>query len=219
MRTILISGCDTGIGKTYVTASLARLLGKDGENIQIIKAIETGVPKGTPGDAEEARSASGLPNVSDITLRQYPDSVAPLTAAAHAGDPLNLDDLVSEVSALPKTEWRLVEGAGGIAVPLEQGGKDWCDFARLLRVDFVILVVPDRLGAINLGRLASYYAISRRLPTGLWLNECQPTSDAVRESNESHLSGGVSVIWARQRYGAPLPEDPEGVRNIFAAPR
>lgn len=219
MHTILISGCDTGIGKTYVTASLARLLGASGKSVQIVKAIETGVSNGMTGDAECARAASGLPNVSDFTLRRYPDPVAPLTAAAKAGDPMDLGVLVSEVRSLPKADWRLIEGTGGIAVPLEEGGKDWSDFARLLRVEFVVMVVPDKLGAINLGRLAACYAVSRRLPTGLWLNECQPTSDAVRESNEAHLSTGISVIWARQRYGKPLPEDPEGVRNVFSPPR
>lgn len=44
MRTLLVTGSDTGVGKTHVVAELARRLSANGDRVQIVKPIETGAP-------------------------------------------------------------------------------------------------------------------------------------------------------------------------------
>jgi dethiobiotin synthetase len=118
--------------------------------------------------------------------------------------------------ACRSADLRIVEGAGGIAVPLDRRrDRDWRDFAEEIAADRVVIVTPDRLGGINQARLAlSYAARRRKLPCGIWLNEVTPQVDAIRRSNREALS---PRLWATQRFEAPLPEDPEQTRRFLRA--
>ena len=179
MRSILITGTDTGIGKTHVAGIIARLLSvnvlpcvppavpSNAVRVQVVKPVESGCGAGRPADAPLAAGDWA----EAFTLFALPRPVAPLAAAADAGVEISLNKLVAAVRALPECDWRVIETAGGIAVPIDPCGSDWADFARALKVDFVVCVVDDRLGAINQARLvASYCHAKGILSAGLWLN-------------------------------------------------
>src|SRR5580704_1938926 len=151
MRAILVTGSDTGVGKTHATAALARLLAAGGARVQIVKVVETGAAGGNEGDAVRAqRLAGGMGEA--FTLASWPAPLAPASAAALAGQKLSLEILVERVRALPRCDWRVFEGAGGIATPIDDRAHDWADFAAVLEVEAAVIVVPDRLGAINQAR-------------------------------------------------------------------
>ena len=100
---------------------------------------------------------------------------------------LTLQMLKDKWYSLPNAEWRIVEGAGGISVPICESGEDWADFAKLIKADIVILVIHGRLGSINQARLTAAYAKAKELPAYLWLNETESQSDYVRASNINAL--------------------------------
>ena len=110
MRTLLVTGADTGVGKTQVTAALARLLAAGGARVQIVKAVETGSP--AQGDAERARELAGA-DAEVFTLAAFAAPLAPLAAAALEGRAFSMEAMTDALRALPPCDWRIVEGAGG----------------------------------------------------------------------------------------------------------
>ena len=215
MRTLVVTGTDTGVGKTQVTAALARLLSVGGARVQIVKAVETGNP--LQGDAVRAREMSGA-EAEVFTLAAFAAPLAPLAAAAAEGRTFSLEAMTAALRALPACDWRIVEGAGGIAVPVDADGRDWAEFAVGIGAERVVLVVADRLGAINQGRLAYAYAAQRGLKAGLWLNAAAPVEAQVAASNRSGLAAAGVPLWAAQAYGAVLPEDSEAILKLLLEP-
>jgi 8-amino-7-oxononanoate synthase len=207
MRAILVTGSDTGVGKTQATAALARLLAGGGARVQIVKVVETGATAENEGDAVRARHLAG--GVGEVfTLASFPRPLAPASAAALAGQELSLEILVERARALPACDWRIFEGAGGMATPIDDRARDWADFATALAVDAVVIVVPDRLGAINQARLACAHAASAKLRAGVWLNATAPVGRDVADSNRAGLRAAGVPLWAEQAHGAVLPHKP-----------
>lgn len=224
MPTVFISASDTGCGKTYVTAALACRLLLLGHSVQVVKAVETGVDAATPRiktdigfvEAFVARHAGAHQAALKLaTLQCFARPLAPLDAALLEGRAFSFDALVDAFLCLPQAEdWKLVEGAGGLGVPLEDASnnepRDWADFAHAIGAEATVLVVADRLGAINQARLLASYAVARGVPqSGLWLNEAHSgTHDEVRGSNANALCSGAAVapLWAIHNHGELWPE-------------
>jgi dethiobiotin synthetase len=198
MRSILLTGTDTGIGKTRVAGIIARLLSAQGR-VQVVKPVESGCDAGRPADAPLAAGTWAQP----FTPFALPKPMAPLAAAADAGIEISLTKLVAAVRALPECDWRVIETAGGIAVPIDACGSDWADFACALKVDYVLCVVDDRLGAINQGRMiASYCQAKGILNAGLWLNAAHANpAPAVAASNRNGLAHCGIPIWGESGFG------------------
>ncbi len=191
MPVVFVTGRDTGVGKTHVAGLLARRLARDGFT-QVIKPVESGAGHGRPSDAPKAAGKWAEPH----TLLSLPDPLAPLAAARKARRKLDLATLLKLYRALPSAPCRVVEGAGGVAVPLDPSGKDWADFAAAIRPTVAVVVVADRLGAINQSRLAIAY-LRRRFdgPVGVWLNAVQKPSADVAASNRAGLAAaGIPLL-------------------------
>jgi dethiobiotin synthetase len=140
-----ITGTDTGVGKTFVTALLARALRRAGLDTVALKPICSG----DRGDAEILRTACdselGLDEVNPLWF-QMP--VAPHLAARHEGRAISIPALGAwfrSVSAGRQSV--LVEGAGGWLVPVAEKTLI-ADLAAVLGLP-VIVVVADRLGCVN----------------------------------------------------------------------
>ena len=127
MIKILITAHDTEVGKTRVTAALARALTQQGKSVEIVKAVQSGVPQGESGDADWALSQVAAPQLASArTLFSYEAPLAPVQAAEAQGAELSFARVLNALNALPEaTDFQLIEGAGGIAVPLEHSGKDF----------------------------------------------------------------------------------------------
>lgn len=198
MRTILVTGSDTGVGKTHVVGELARQCAAGGANVQIVKVVETGtdaLPDGEGDAARARRLAGGAP--AAFTLVSLPVPLSPPAAAALAGVPLSLEALVAKLQALPPCDWRICEGAGGIATPVDDRARDWADFAAAIGPQAVVIVVADRLGAINQGRLAHARATEAGLAAGVWLNAVGPVDPVVAGSNREGLGAARVPLWNR----------------------
>ena len=184
MPVVFVTGSDTGVGKTHVAGLLARRLSRDGFT-QVIKPVESGAGAGRPADAEKAAGSWAEAH----TLLSLPAPIAPLAAARKARKPLDLALLLKLYRAVPPAPCRVVEGAGGVAVPLDPKSKDWADFAAAIKPTVVVVVVEDRLGAINQARLAIAYLRRRHDgPVGVWLNAIKKPSKEVAAANRAGLA-------------------------------
>lgn len=204
MIKILITAHDTEVGKTRVTGALARALTGLGKSVEIVKAVQSGVPQGESGDADWALSqVADAQLASAITLFSYEAPLAPVQAAEAEGDELSFSKVLNALQALPEaTDVQLIEGAGGIAVPLEHSGKDYADLARELDVDFMVIVIQNRMGSMNQTRLTYSYA-PKSIPAGIIFNDVTVDEDpAVTATNYETLTNLGIPIWGHVKHNA-----------------
>ena len=189
MQTYFITANDTDVGKTYIVGLLARHFVAKGKSVQVVKAIDCG----GSGDAEWAQAFAGSDRVSCHTLQRYPAPLAPLAESNAANHAPTLPALLHAIEQLPIADVRLIEGAGGIAVPIDPSGLDWRDFAAAYLPDLTIAVVDNRLGSINQSRMLHRYLDD--LPHAFVLNEVQVAGDAVKASNlAAYHSHGLPLL-------------------------
>jgi dethiobiotin synthetase len=111
---LFVTGTDTNVGKTRVTAALARAFVMGGEWPTIVKLVQTGLAGNAPGDAAEAGALAGCPFVE---LARFARSADPWSASLAAQcEPLDAATLAGRLDAF--ADPLIVEGAGGAAVPL-----------------------------------------------------------------------------------------------------
>lgn len=204
MIKILITAHDTEVGKTRATAGLARALTQQGKSVEIIKAVQSGVPQGELGDADWALSQVAHAQLAFArTLFSYEAPLAPVQAAEAEGDALSFSKVLNALKTLPEdTDFQLIEGAGGIAVPLEHSGEDYADLARELEVDFIVIVIQNRMGSINQTRLTHHYA-PKSIPSGIIFNDVSVDEDlAVTASNYETLTQLNIPIWGHIKHNA-----------------
>ena len=201
MQTIFVSGNDTNAGKTHVLGQVAGTLAARGLAVQIVKFVETGMPRDdSPGDADRALAAAreiarGAGTLAAFRLARYSQPLAPTEAARRDGDVFSVEATAEKLRALPPCDVRLVEGAGGLGVPVDDAGTDWADFARE-RADATLIVVENRLGAISQARFLAAYCAAKGVPAPhFWLNEIRPQSEGVLASNALEIpKTGVPVV-------------------------
>ena len=87
---VVVTGTDTGVGKTVVTAAIAAAAMRAGRTVGVVKPAQTG----DESDVDSVRRLAG-PAVA-VALASFPDPLAPLAAARVAGlPPLRLNDVVA----------------------------------------------------------------------------------------------------------------------------
>lgn len=202
VKTVLVTGSDTGVGKTWVVGTLASLLCSRGFRVQIVKPVETGILDTADSDAMSALKRCDSKLATAYVLHHYREALAPLAAARLHSRGFSFDAIADEVLELPEVDWRIVEGAGAIALPLDENGRDWADFYHAIKADVSVCVVENRLGGIGQARMALLYAKNKGLKTGVWLNEVQEQSAEVLESTLLGLKACDAPIWATQSLGS-----------------
>jgi dethiobiotin synthetase len=203
MHTILISGNDTNIGKTWICRALVNYLVSHNQSVQVVKVVETGITRHQKGDAETAIEDCPHFNANKCqayTLYSFLEPLAPVTAAHKAGCKLGMESILGKIRRLPETNWRILETAGGLAVPLDNAGLDAVDLALNLPVDYLLLVVQNRLGAIHQARVLTAYAPYSKITTGIWFNDTMPVDHDVTHSNYTELANLSIPIWGHQLY-------------------
>jgi dethiobiotin synthetase len=136
-------------------------------------------------------------------LFSYEAPLAPVQAAEAQGAELSFTRVLNALNALPEaTDFQLIEGAGGIAVPLEHSGKDYADLARELAVDFVVIVIQNRMGSMNQTRLTYGYT-PEAISAGIIFNDVSVDEDAaVTASNYETLTQLKIPIWGHVKHNA-----------------
>lgn len=189
-----VTGTDTGVGKTYVTARMIAALRRDGLDAVGMKPICCG----DRDDAEALHHASdGVVTLNEINPIWFRTPAAPYTAAMIEGRTIDLA-LIREAYAHLRNSHQpvIVEGVGGWRVPIERN-YFVSDLAREFALP-VVLVVANRLGALNHTLLSIESIRSSGLEcAGIILNHVTPQgSDPASVTNRSILEdiSQVSVL-------------------------
>jgi dethiobiotin synthetase len=211
-RYVVVTGTDTGVGKTVATASLAASYAADGMRVAVVKPVQTGLRHGEPGgDVDEVRALSGVPDVHELVRLAAP--LAPETAARlNDVDIPSVADLADRVLQV-HGDVVLVEGAGGVLVRLDREGGTIADLATALRargaeVEVYVVTSPS-LGTLNHTEL-TVEALRRRgvEPAGLVIG-CWPREpDLAERCNRDDLPRVTGVPLTAVL--APLEEPVDG---------
>jgi dethiobiotin synthetase len=207
MRGLLITGTDTGVGKTQVTAGIARCLRESGRRVGALKPVATGMcgNRGSLVDDDAVQLVHALggdvpPEL--VTPLCFREPLAPSVAARlEDGRPLAMTHVI-ETARSAMSAWSslaeilLVEGVGGFCCPLAEG-TTFADLA--FELDFPVLVVARRsLGTLGHTLLVIDAALRRSLRVaGVVLNETEPT-------NSVSLQNGNFDELARRLDGIPI---------------
>lgn len=175
---LFITGTDTGVGKTVVAGAMAAYLRAAGRSVGVMKPAETGCRTGRDGlvpvDAGLLMRASGTDDVlGAVCPYRFAEPLAPAVAASRAGRRIDTRLIVKIFRAIAAGhDLTLVEGAGGLMVPLS-GKYLFLDLAAELGLPLVI-VGRAGLGTINHTLLTVAAARERGLEvSGIILNHVQ----------------------------------------------
>jgi dethiobiotin synthetase len=150
MRGLFVTGTDTGVGKTIASACLLAAMRAAGEPVRAFKPVLTGLDDTPappwPADHELLALAAGtLP--ADVAPWRFGPAVSPHLAAELAGRELDPRVLVARARDLGVGHTLVVEGVGGLLVPLGSSFSV-CDLAGELGLPVVVVARPG-LGTIN----------------------------------------------------------------------
>jgi dethiobiotin synthetase len=217
---LFVTGTDTGVGKTVVTAALAVARRSAGGAPYVVKPAQTGVAPDEPGDLDEVRRLAGaLPGHEGVRLRE---ALAPDTAARLEGVELpGLAEQRDAVLGLSDDHDVIVEGAGGLLVNL---GRHWnlLDLAQSVAhggvpAGFVVVARPG-LGTLNHAAL-TVFAIEHRglhvhgLVIGSW--PAEPDLAATQNLLDLPAMTGVPLLGripegagslSREQFAAGVPD-------------
>lgn len=197
---LFITGTDTGVGKTFVGGLLASLLRRRGVDVGVMKPVESGCPRRDgvlyPQDAyylkEKAKSEDPIEEIVPYTL-ELP--AAPAVAAASEGVEIDLGRICETFAILAQRhDLTLVEGAGGLLVPLTEEA----DNTRLILALGVpaLVVARANLGTINHTLLTVNWALHLGIEIlGILINH---PSGSLSEAEHVNLDALLS------RLPAPL---------------
>ncbi len=208
---IFVTGTDTGVGKTRVAVALIRGLVADGFRVAGMKPVAAGIDAGALANDDVlalARAANVDAPLPDINPYAFAPATAPHLAALRAGIAIDLDRCAQAYARLGAVvDFVVVEGAGGVLVPLG-GGQDMLDLPRLLCLP-VLLVVGIRLGCLNHALLSALAIRARGLSLAGWIaNRIDPRM-ADADANVATLGTAL---------GAPLIADLPFAAGVAAAP-
>lgn len=196
-RSYFVTGTDTAVGKTLVTAALLRKLREDGFTVAGMKPVAAGAVAGPEGRANEdalllqAESSVRHPYAT-VNPWLFEPAIAPHLAAAEAGVVIDTDRIVAAHAELcSSAEIVLAEGAGGFLVPLDATRS--CALLPLLLGMDVLMVVGLRLGCLNHALLTAEAIESRRLALAGWIGNCIAPEFARRDANIATLEARLAA--------------------------
>lgn len=197
-RSIFITGTDTGVGKTMVTAALAAALRGNGMRVGIMKPVETGcrcadgylIPEDAIFLAGIADCVSPVPMMNPYALGA---ALAPALAAEQEGIIIDINLIAARYRELMGShDVVLVEGAGGLLVPLI-GSLTMHDLAIELGLPLLV-VAQNRLGSINHTALTVRVAKEQSYVAGVVLNTTNEQQALVSNAEALRRWGGAPLI-------------------------
>jgi dethiobiotin synthetase len=184
-KAIFITGTDTGVGKTIASAAIALLLRRQGHAVGVMKPVTSGCLERdgllVSEDAELICFAAGVPLTSDCTPYLLRAPLAPSVAATLDGvriDFQTIRDAYLRIAA--SNDFVIVEGAGGLMVPLA-GGLLMSDLAAHLAMPIAVVARPG-LGTVNHTLLTTFGARNLGLEVkGVIINQYPEFPDQAAE--------------------------------------
>ena len=196
-RDFFVTGTDTGVGKTLVTAALLRRLRESGATVAGMKPVAAGAVAGPEGPANpdalllQAESSVRHPYAL-VNPWLFEPAIAPHIAAAEAGVVIDTDRIVEALEILrASADVVLAEGAGGFLVPMDSR-RSFAELPGLLGMD-VLLVVGLRLGCLNHALLTVEAIAARGYRLAGWVGNCIDPAFARRDANIATLTEMIAA--------------------------
>lgn len=195
IRGLFVTGTDTDVGKTIVTGALAAALRAENLNVGIWKPVQSGALLGSgETDAERLLQYSGIhERAEDVASFTFQAPLTPMLAAKQDGVTVTLQEIITAGQPLiQRYESVLIEGAGGVAVPLTEDSFV-VDLISELRIP-ALIVASSGLGTINHTLLTVSYLQQHGVPIiGFILND----GDSNEMYNNSSAATNAELI---ERY-------------------
>lgn len=206
MHRYLVTGTDTDVGKTRVTAALATALRIVDAPPTVVKLVQTGLDPGVPGDAVRAASIAKCRHVELARFRKAAD---PWTASLAEGMPtVRAEDLARVLESIPGAV--VAEGAGGLAVPLNSA-QNFGTVASLARLR-VVLAIGLRLGCMNHALLTLALCDQLRVPVAgaVLVERWEKTEPSYAADVARALQGKLEILGI-------VPFDPDEAASVEEA--
>ncbi len=172
-RAYFVTGTDTGVGKTFITAGLAGHYATQGHSVGVMKPIETGHEgPGWPEDALKLHHAAQNDDEQDMVVPYiFQPPVSPWAATKMSGRVIDFSAIIQKATdIMARHQITFIEGAGGLAVPIDET-LTMADIPRQLQIPLII-VSRSGLGTINHTVLTVEYAKSRGVDVaGIVMNQ------------------------------------------------
>lgn len=194
-RGILVTGTDTGVGKTVVTCQILEQLKSAGIEAVGMKPVASGliersgqwVNEDVEAICQVMGQAADRETINPYAFKPF---VAPHLAAEAVGESIKLEIIEVCYQRLAKqADCVVVEGAGGLMTPLNKD-ETFVDLAARLQLS-VVLVVAIRLGCINHALLTAKALEAARLPFIGWVanypDEAVKRDIGIENTIQSHL--------------------------------
>ncbi len=199
-RGIFVTGTDTGVGKSIVSATLARLLRMNGVSVGVMKPVTSGCREENgelvSDDALLLCQAAGIQISADVAPYRLREPIAPAEAARLDGVRIEFSVIKAAFDRLVSVyQYVVVEGAGGLMVPLS-GGLLVADLARELGLPLLVVARPG-LGTINHTVLTCFAAQQMGLQVAGVIVNGMPEHPGLAEKGAPHQIGslcGASVL-------------------------
>ncbi len=194
MKALFVTGTGTGVGKTLVGGALCAYLSlKRGIDVGVMKPIETGWnPSNSDGLTLKELSGSN-DSIDEIVPYRFYQPLAPEVAAQKENVEVSIEklDLIYR-KLLNSHDFLVIEGAGGILVPLKEGFF-FSDLVKMWNTP-VLVVSENRLGTINCTLLTCHFLFSQGIQViGVILNEKEKRPDDSCDSNPTILKKYLPV--------------------------
>ena len=217
---LFITGTDTDVGKTYVTALLVKTLRKAGFDVGYYKAAISGAPTVAESDAGFVNRFAGINEPEDMILSYlYQNAVSPHLAARIEGNPVEKEVILKAWERVTKAyPYVTMEGSGGIMCPIRHDEKAVYYLEDIIRwLHLPVLVVANAgLGTINHVVTTCDYIKKRHIPVkGILLNHWK--GGIMEEDNVKMIEEitGVKVL-AKIRDGDSLLDiDAEEIISLY----
>jgi dethiobiotin synthetase len=205
---IVVVGTGTEVGKTHVSACLLALARAKGRRVAAYKPIATGMD-GVCEDA--AHHADALAAAYRPPTFAYKKAVSPHLAAREEGRPIELDVIRRHADQIGlASDFVLIEAAGGLFTPLSETETN-VTLVRGLLPAFVVLVAPDRLGALHDVGASLVAARASGIEIGGVVLSAPSTPDDSTGSNASELDlvglGPILAVFPRASVDARASHD------------
>lgn len=144
-RGVVVTGTDTGVGKTFVSATLCAVWRGEGHDVVYVKPVQSGAADGD----DDAADVAALTGAATVVGPVVGPSLAPAVAVRLAGQLLERSELLDVIRGAEIPGRRLVvEGAGGLLVELGTDGTTLADMAGDLNLPLLVVARPG-LGTLN----------------------------------------------------------------------
>ncbi|MBU6260864.1 MAG: dethiobiotin synthase [Burkholderiales bacterium] len=224
VRCVFVTGTDTGVGKTLISAALLHALARHHRAVVGMKPVAAGLVRDgeawISSDVRALRAASTLavPPELDNPVA-LPDPLSPHLAAARAGRRIAVAELLAAQRALAaRCDFVVVEGAGGWRVPINDS-ETLADLARAIGAP-VLLVVGLRLGCINHALLSAEAIRADGLTLAGWVaNQMDSEMNALPENIDTLQRRLAAPLLGFCPWHADAPDGPDASRIAIELPQ